>query len=457
MRYLVCIVFLLVIKISFANVILPSIFSNHMVLQQQDEVRFWGWASPNEEVIISPSWTSETYKTKTSNQAFWELIIKTPKFGGPFTISIKGYNEIVLNDILIGEVWLCSGQSNMEMSASWGIKNGDEEIAKANNANIRFFTTPKISAKTPQGNLPANWELCTPENMKNSSALAYFFSKKIQENLNNVPVGLIVSAWGGTPAEIWMQEEVIQNNVVLSEAANKLKPVEWGPTEPARAFNAMINPLVGYNIAGAIWYQGEANVGATNYDQTLSALIDSWRTLWKNKFPFYFVQIAPYNYGKNHFGGVEIRDAQRKVSNEVINTEMVVISDVSPTDDIHPKDKKSVGIRLANLALKKHYHVIDALVESPSFSSIVIKNKSAVITFKYAEGLYKKGNLSLFEIAGDNKIFYIAKSKLKNNTISLNSKEVKTPKYIRFAWSNTAQSNIYNKADLPLSSFTTEN
>ncbi len=226
-------------QISLANVILPSVFSDHMVLQQNNEVKFWGWANANEEVTIQPSWTNEIYKTKASNQAKWELFIKTPNYGGPFTITIKGYNEIVLKDILIGEVWLCSGQSNMEMSASWIIKNMNE-VEKANQPNIRFFNVPKISATSPQENMPANWQVSSPETMKNSSAIAYFFAKRIQEEYKDIPVGLIISAWGGTPAEIWMPEETIKNNSLVNEAAKKLKPVEWGPTEPARAFNAMI-------------------------------------------------------------------------------------------------------------------------------------------------------------------------------------------------------------------------
>tara|TARA_R110002050_G_scaffold196426_2_gene331330 strand:- start:22296 stop:23669 length:1374 start_codon:yes stop_codon:yes gene_type:complete len=457
MRFLIVIFFLLVAKVAFANVLLPAVFSDHMVLQQEDEVRFWGWADPNEELTISPSWTTENYKTKATNHAFWELKIKTPKFGGPFTITIRGYNEIVLKDILIGEVWLCSGQSNMEMSANWGIDNGEDEVAQASTPSIRFFTVPKISAQTPQNNLAANWEICTPETMKKSSAIAYFFAKRIQENLKNVPIGLLVSAWGGTPAEIWIPEEVITRDSILTNAAKKLTAVEWGPTEPARAYNAMIHPLKGYTIAGALWYQGESNVGSSVYDKTLAALIKSWRELWNKNFPFYFVQIAPYNYGENHFGGVVIRDAQRKVINQVPNTEMVVISDVSPTDDIHPKDKKSVGNRLANLALKKQYHIIDDLVESPNFSNAVFKKNKVILSFKNAKGLYLKDKQSLFEVASDDQQFYPANMKLKNETIMVSSKKVKAPKYVRFAWNNTSISNLFNEADLPLSSFTTKN
>lgn len=457
MKYLILTICLFLNKTACAKVILPAIFSDDMVLQQEDQVRIWGWADPQEEVSMTPSWNNKTYKTVASNQAYWELKIDTPKFGGPFEISIKGYNTIILKNILIGEVWLCSGQSNMEMSASWGIENGDEEMAKANNPNIRFFTAPKIAAQTPQNNLSATWQVCNPESMKYASAVAYFFASKIQEQISNIPIGLVISAWGGTPAEIWMPEKTITSNPTLYDAAKKLKPVEYGPTEPGRAYNAMIHPFAGYNIAGALWYQGESNVGSTTYDKTLEALIHSWRNLWHKEFPFYIVQIAPYNYGGNHFGGVQIRDAQRRVSNRLTNTEMVVISDVSPIDDIHPKDKKSVGTRLANIALKKHYKVIDHLVESPEVSKVTFHKNQVSISFKHAERLHQTNNSSLFELAGEDLIFHPAVFKIKNQEITLSSKAVKTPKYLRFAWGNNIQSNLFNQANLPLSSFTTEN
>lgn len=357
---------LFLVNVSFANVTLPSLFSDHMVLQQNDDVKLWGWANPNEEVVIKPSWSETTYKIKANNQAYWEIKVKTPRAGGPYIIKINGYNEIILKDVLIGEVWLCSGQSNMEMPAAWGIKNGEDEIKNANQPSIRFFTVSKSTATSPQNDLHGNWEVCSSETMRNSSAVAYYFAQRLQEDLKDIPIGLMVSAWGGTPAEIWMPEEVIEEDVILKEAANKLQPVEWGPTEAARAFNAMIYPLIGYNIAGALWYQGEANVGAFNYDKTLEALIKSWRIKWEKDFPFYYVQIAPYDYGKDHFGGVEIRDAQRKVLDIVSSTGMVVISDVSPTDDIHPKDKKPVGVRLANLALADYYKTYFKEVNGPS-------------------------------------------------------------------------------------------
>lgn len=454
MKKIILLLILLITNISLANITLPAIFANHMVLQQNDQTTFWGWANPNEVVTINPSWTKETYKVVANNQAYWKINVKTPKAGGPFTIKFKGYNEIILNDVLIGEVWVCSGQSNMEMNASWGIKNGEEEIQKANHPTIRFFNIEKVPAEFPQNNLFANWEVCSPETMKHSSAVAYFFAEKLQSELNNVPIGLIISAWGGTPAEAWTPATIINNNPILSEEANKLAPVTYGPTEPGRIFNGMISPIINFKIAGVIWYQGEANVGAQNYDKTFAALIESWRNLWNKNFPFYFAQIAPYNYGNDHYGGVQIRDDQRIVSNEVSNTEMVVTSDISTIDDIHPKDKKSVGTRLANLALVNYYKTNNKIVNGPKYQSYSIKKNKIILKFKYANGLYfKPKQESLFEIAGSDGVFYPAKARIVNQEIELSSKKVKNPKNARFAWGNNIQSNLFNNVNLPASSF----
>lgn len=449
--------FLLLSNAIMANVSLPNVFSDNMVLQRNSEVKFWGWANPKEEVKITPSWNNKEYKVIANNQAYWTISIPTPKEGGPYTISLKGYTEIKLKNVLIGEVWLCSGQSNMEMNPNWGIENGEEEAKKATNSNIRFFAVEKIPATTPQNNLSGNWVECSPETMKKNSAVAYFFAQRITEDLKNVPIGMIVSTWGATPAEAWIPENVIQNNQELLNASKKINLNEYCPIEPARTFNSMINPLIGYKFAGVLWYQGESNVGSNIYDKTFAALITSWRTLWKEDFPFYYVQIAPYKYGENHFSGVIIRDAQRKVLQEVPNTGIVVTSDISTIEDIHPKDKKSVGFRLANLALANIYKTNTNLVNGPIFKQIKIEKNKVIVSFDYADGLHFSQNKSdQFEIAGTEGVFYEAKAVIKNNTIIVHSDKVKEPTKVRFAWKNTAQSQLFNKADLPASSFTTD-
>ena len=450
-------VFILISGTMMANVSLPNIFGDNMVLQRNSEVKIWGWGNPKEEIKLVSSWNNQEYKVTANNQAQWELKIKTPEAGGPFTISIKGYNEVVLKNILIGEVWVCSGQSNMEMSASWGIDNGEEEAKNATNPNIRFFTVPKLTAITPQNNLLGNWTESTPETMKNFSAVGYFFAKRLREDLKNVPIGLISSNWGGTPAEIWMPEEVIQNDAILLENAKKLNEQEYGPRQPGRAYNAMIYPFVGFKIAGTLWYQGESNVGSEVYDKTLSALITSWRKVWQEDFPFYFVQIAPYKTGNNNFSNVTVRNSQRKVLQQVNTTGMVVISDVSDTIDIHPKDKKSVGIRLANLALANTYKKNIGLVNGPLFKDVKIEKNKAIVSFNDADGLYFKNKTSnQFEVAGVDGIYYSAEASIKNNQVILTSKKVTSPAKVRFAWGNTIQSDLFNKVNLPASCFITE-
>ncbi|GAA3775640.1 sialate O-acetylesterase [Flavobacterium ginsengiterrae] len=449
--------FLTIYSSATANITLPNIFGDNMVLQRNSEVKIWGWANPKEEIKLTSGWNNQEYKTIANNQAKWELTIKTPEAGGPFTISIKGYNEVILKNILIGEVWLCSGQSNMEMSASWGIDNGDEEVKNAKDFNIRFFTVSKSTATTPQNNVLGNWVESTPETMKYFSAVGYFFAKRLREDLKNVPIGLISSNWGGTPAEIWMPEEVVNNDSVLLENAKKLNEQEYGPHEPGRAYNAMISPITGFKIAGTLWYQGESNVGSLVYDKTLSALITSWRKAWNEEFPFYFVQIAPYKTGTNNFSNVTVRNSQRKILKEVSKTGMVLTSDISDTIDIHPKNKKSVGIRLANLALANVYKTNSNLVNGPLFKGIKIEKNKAVVSFDYAEGLYFKDKKSnQFEVADKDGIFYPAEASIKNNQVILTNKKVVNPAKVRFAWGNTTQSDLFNKANLPASCFTSE-
>jgi sialate O-acetylesterase len=450
------VLFLTLFNTVFANVTLPNVLSDNMVLQRNSEVKLWGWANPKEEVKITPSWNNQEYKVIANNQANWTISIPTPKEGGPFTISLIGYNELTLKNILVGEVWLCSGQSNMEMNANWGIKNGDEEAKKATNPNIRFFAVEKASAETQQNNLLGNWVECSPETMKKNSAIAYFFAQRITEDLKNVPIGMIVSAWGATPAEVWIPEDVIQNNQELLNASKKIYPNEYCPIEPARTFNSMINPLIGFKIAGVLWYQGESNVGSNIYDKTFASLITSWRTLWNQDFPFYFVQLAPYKNGEDHYSSVKIRDLQRKTL-QLPNTAMVVTSDISTTDDIHPKDKKSVGVRLANLALANIYKTNTNLVNGPLYKGIIMEKNKITVTFDYAEGLHFSNNISdQFEIAGDDAIFYKAEAIIKKSNVILQSDKVKNPTKVRFAWENAAQSQLFNKANLPASSFITE-
>jgi sialate O-acetylesterase len=442
-------------QVSKANISLPEIFSDNMVLQQKSDIIIWGWAKTGETVVIKADWLDKEVTAQTGTQGTWKITLTTPGAGGPYNIHIKGHNEILLKNVLIGEVWLCSGQSNMEMSAQSGINNGDEEIKNANLPEIRLFTVGTATSHYPQDHLAGKWSVCTPDEMKTFSAIGYFFARKLNKELG-VPVGVINSSWGGTPAESWMPEEVIQKDDFLREAAAKQKTVPWGPVEPARIYNAMISPLVPFHIAGVLWYQGEANtINAYAYKEMLTALIKSWRSGWGYDFPFYYAQIAPYKYG-NPFEGVEVRDAQRRVL-EVPNTGMVVLSDLCDTLNIHPKNKQDAALRLANIALNRYYKKAISEDSGPLYKSMTIEKNKAIISFDNSEGLHAVGDkLTYFEIAGDDKVYYPAEAKIKNQQVIVQSKKVKIPVAVRFAWRNTATPNLFNGVNLPASCFTTE-
>jgi sialate O-acetylesterase len=452
---LTVVVLFIFLQFSKANISLPEIFSDNMVLQQKSDIIFWGWAKTGETIVIKADWMDSDITVKADVQGTWKTTIKTPGFGGPYNIHIKGQNEVILKNVLIGEVWLCSGQSNMEMSAQWGIDNGDEEIKNANFPEIRLFTVGASTSHYPQDHLSGKWLVCTPDEMKTFSAIGYFFARKLFKELG-VPVGIINSSWGGTPAESWMPEEATQKNDFLREAAAKQKVVPWGPVEPARIYNSMINPLIPFRIAGVLWYQGEANtINCYAYKQLFSALITSWRDKWGYEFPFYYAQIAPYKYG-SPFEGVEVRDAQRRVL-EIPNTGMVVLSDLCDTLNIHPKNKQDAALRLANIALNRYYKTVKIEDSGPMYKGMTIDKNKAVISFDHSEGLHTAGDkLTYFEIAGDDKIFYPAEAKIKDGQVIVQSKKVKSPVAVRFAWKNTAVPNLFNGADLPASCFTTE-
>ncbi|CAN5741209.1 sialate O-acetylesterase [soil metagenome] len=437
-----------------ANVQLPAIFGNHMVLQQNADVTIWGWAKAGEEVTVTPSWDHESLKVKASNLARWEVKVKTPGAGGPHSLKFQGYNTLVIDDILMGEVWLCSGQSNMEWPARAKIDHAEKVIAEANFPSIRFFTVAHRTADAPQLDLGGQWVVCTPETMIDFSAVGYFFGKEIHQNLN-VPVGLINSSWGGTPAELWVNPKVITEDKGLSAAAAQQQEVPYGPEQPGKAYHAMIAPLIPFRIAGALWYQGESNtVSPDNYAQLLPALIRNWRSEWGSEFPFYYVQIAPYkNYGGD--SGVRLRDAQRQVMNTVPNTGMVVVSDIGNVDDIHPRNKIDVGKRLAAWALNKTYGKKEIPISGPLYREMKVEGNKIRVFFDHAEqGLVAKGKtLTHFEIAGSDGDFVPATAKIEGNTVVVQARGVKNPVAVRFAWGNAAEPNLFNKAGLPASSF----
>ncbi len=439
-----------------AKVTLPSIFADHMVLQQNSEVIIWGWAAPNEEVKVKGSWDNKEVLTKANSYAKWRVTLSTPPAGGPYMLSVAGYNSLLIEDILIGEIWLASGQSNMEWSVGSGIDHKEQAIAEANLPQIRNFHVTRRAADAPQLDVSGEWEVCSPETVNNFSAVAYFFGKELHTALD-VPIGIIHSSWGGTPAETWINATTIKEDKRLTLAAATNKPVPWCPEKPGNTYNAMIAPLTNFKIAGVIWYQGESNTGnAHEYTYVFSNLIKSWRDEWKRDFPFYFVQLAPYKYSVP-MQGTLLMEAQMKTMQSVPNTGMAVINDVGNPDDIHPTNKYDVGRRLAKWALAKTYN--KTLVYSgPQFKDMVVKGKNATLQFDFAEGLNTKSNQPLqhFQIAGEDQQFYPAIAKIVGNAVIVRSSKVKKPVAVRYAWSNTVEGSLFNGAGLPASSFRTD-
>lgn len=457
-KYLLAGILFLFTVTSYAKIRLPNILGSNMVLQQKSTTKLWGWAEPGEKIKITTSWDNKVIETVANGNARWQIDIQTPQAGGPYNITLQGGNRIVLDNILIGEVWVCSGQSNMEWSYNQGITSIKDEFSELSKRNIRLFNIPKTTSNTPQDNNEGNWSICDSNTIKNFSAVGYYFGKHLNEDLD-VPIGLIGSNWGGTPAEAWTPEDLVEKNTVLKEAATNNKPTDWWPVSPGYAYNAMIAPLVNYNIAGTIWYQGESNKEtASSYTELINTMVESWRKAWNKEFPFYYVQIAPFRY-ERHGVGALLREAQAK-NLTTKNTGMVVISDlVTDTLNIHPTNKKDVGLRLANLALAETYGLKKDAYKSPMFKSLTVKDNQAIIDFDNATlGLVLKGDQAkeLF-IAGADQVFYPATVKIKGNQILVSNKRVRVPVAVRYQFSNAGIGNIFTKNNLPVAPFRTDN
>jgi sialate O-acetylesterase len=443
----------------FANIRLPAVLGDNMVLQQQSTVKLWGWSAPGEKIFVTASWSTTVDSVIASGDAKWSIVVETPAAGGPYTITFKGNNTIVLNNVMIGEVWVCSGQSNMEWSSVHGLSQVKADLPNSANPNIRFFHIPKTTAVYPQEDCAASWKECAPETLKGFSAVAYYFGKQLQQQLN-VPVGLINTSWGGTAAEVWAPADLVEDDPVLKAAAAKIAPVNWWPNVPGRAYNAMIAPVTPFAIAGAIWYQGESNTStAATYKQLMTTLIDSWRKDWNKDFPFYYVQIAPFTYANKNIGAL-LREAQTQTLTHP-HTGMVVITDlVDNIKDVHPQNKKDVGARLAAWALAETYHRQGIAYKSPMYRNMTVNKDKVTVYFNHAPNglMIRQGEKKAteFYMAGEDKNFFPADVRIEGDHVILSCKQVKNPSAVRFAFSNTATANIFSKEGLPVTPFRTD-
>jgi len=639
----ICSVILAILFFAFqssAQIKLPDIISDSMVLQQNTKAPIWGWASAGEKVEVSGSWSNKTTKAVADKDGKWMVKLVTPKAGGPYKVTIKANETKTLHGVLIGEVWICSGQSNMEMPVEgWGkstpINNSAQEIANANYPAIRLFIADKKVAFSPQQNIKGKWQTCSPASVSQFSATGYFFGRELFNHLH-VPIGLMDVTWGGTVAEAWTSEaslrtmgdfnkdldqidliaihadEMIaedkENEAAWKEAlaqsnndyANDITDTSWhtmslptiwenagypdldgivwfkktidvpaswagkqlkldlgpiddndvtyfngsivdstmkdgawmtdrhytipanlikggkniiavkvidnggnggiygkkeqlrlypadgnvtdggidlsgdwlfkiaavkpkaamstNPNQPSVLYNGMIAPLIPFAIKGAIWYQGESNVGrAKQYETLFPLLISDWRKQWNEpKFPFYFVQIAPFNYGGDSTQAAALRDAQRRTLGISQYTGMAVTMDIGNPTNIHPADKQDVGKRLSYWALSNTYGEKGIVYSGPLYKSMKVEGSKITISFKYSDGLVANGGtLNSFEIAGDDGTFVPATAMIQGDKVIVSAASVLHPKAVRYGWSDKAEPHLFNKAGLPASTFIT--
>lgn len=472
----------------FANVILPAVFCDNMVLQQNSKVAFWGTATPNEAISIFVSWSKKKYSIKATEAGNWKLTIATLKASfKEHSIIIKGNNTIEINHLLLGEVWFSSGQSNMEWVMR-RVKDAKKELSESNYPNIRLFNITKKIAEIPQVNFPIDckWLPCDSVSVKEFSAISYYFAREMHLKLK-VPIGIITANWGGTGAECWTAEENNKNNPELKNlyvrwqnwdldrkkdsitfADSKSKGIKMEEPQsvymtnrphrrPSVLYNGMVAPLIPYTIKGVIWYQGTSNrEWANEYFEQMKALISGWRKKWnKLDLPFYFLQLTAFKYSDSNLAAI-IRENQLKTL-QITNTAMCPTMDIGDLNDLHYPYKLPYGIRLANIALANSYSKnIDFC--GPLYSNYLIKKDIIEVNFKYNKGLSIKGAiLNDVFIAGENKKFVKAQAYIKKNKLIVFSQSIKSPVSVRYAWNNTDKANLFNGSNLPASPFRTDN
>lgn len=454
-----------------AKIKLPALFSDNMILQQKSNTPMWGWAEKNGNLTIQTSWNSKIYKAKADNQGKWKVDLQTPVAGGPFTIEVmEGTEKVIIKNVLIGEVWLCSGQSNMEMPLKGfqgqPVTNGNEIIVRSTNKNIRLITVPRATVLEPLTDFEGKWEVASPKSTSNFSATAWYFGSLLQEVLD-VPVGLIHVSYGGSSMEAWMNQEMLKDFASAKIPTTKEELAKDPNRVPTTLFNGMLSPVIGYGIKGCIWYQGESNYErASEYKDLMKKMVSSWRALWKQgDFPFYYAQIAPFNYASFHpkdyldkYNSAYLREAQLKAAKEIPNSAMAVLMDIGEENSIHPMDKEKGGSRLAYQALARTYGLEGFEFESPKYKSMEIKDNSVTVSFDdVTNGItsYEK-EVTGFELAGEDKIFYPAKTVVRRKSVVLTSDKVAKPVAVRYLFKDFAKAELFSAGGLPVSSFRTD-
>ena len=444
-----------------ADFVLPSIISDHAVMQRDAEVKLWGWCPSVWDLKIVCSWApNDTVHVSSDKYKYWETYINTPKAEGPYAIRFYGWEGKLcaeVKDILMGETWLCSGQSNMEYCFKWRVDDITDRSTLFDNKKIRFFKVAKSSSAYPVERIQGKWEICSPETAEDFSVVAFCFGKRLNEELGNLPIGLIGSYWGGTAIEPWMDEFTLRHEKL--EEKTKALTAGWAPTANSSLYNAMIHPIINYTIAGVVWYQGEANNERhQDYGVMFDAMIRGWRNAFHHYLPFYFVQITPWS-GYADKNAAYLREQQADVAATLRNTGMVVAGDlVNDLTDIHPSLKRQVGERLANIALKNSYHKEDIQPYSPMLKSFRVDGRKVIVTTTAIGKLACKDKvIRHFEVLDKEGNLHPAKASiLKNGDISVIADKVKEPVGVRYCFSNDAMPNLFDSNGLPLAPFRTD-
>ncbi len=449
-----------------AKVVLPKIFASGMVMQQQTDANLWGEAKADATVKIATSWNKKTVSVKAGNDGKWTAKIQTPAAGGPYSITFNDGEKTVIDNILVGELWICSGQSNMEMPMkgfkNQPVENAVEDILHSGDSKMRLFTVKRTSLFQPATDVVGEWKEASPEAVRNFSATAYYFGRELRRMLN-VPVGLIVTSWGGSSCEAWMNRNWLKAfpQIELPASQETIKSKNRTATV---LYNGMLHPLVGISMRGVIWYQGEENVSRSGYYADLfSRMIKGWREEWKEgDFPFYYCQIAPYDYniiGWGQYNSAFLREQQAKAEKMNKNIGMACLMDAGLEYGIHPRKKQLAGMRLALLALDKTYGIKGITSETARYKDVEFKGDTAVITFERAGmWVYGKDGLKsdLFEVAGEDRVFHPAKAWIERSKLYVKCDEVKKPVAVRYAFKDWADGDLFCDG-LPVSSFRTDN
>ncbi len=480
---------------------LPAMFTDHAVLQRGMPVPVWGTAEPGEQVTVAIA--GQTLKTKADKKGDWSVTLKPLSVGDPLKLVVEsGKDRLEVKDLLVGEVWLCSGQSNMELPLS-AVTDADLEISVANHPQIRLIDVKEPGSQTAVEDFDGEWKVCSPESAKGFSAVGYFFGRELHDQLG-VPIGLIDDSWGGSSCEAWIRRDRMEGNPLYTglikkwddsvknfdEAKWKVDWAAWrkqaeaakkagkhappnrplandpalGQHRPANLYHARVEPVMPYAIRGVIWYQGESNAGrAYQYRDMFPLMIESWREDWKEgDFPFYWVQLADFMAEKPEPGDsawAELRKAQTMTQDKLPNTGQAVIIDLGEASDIHPKKKLEVGRRLARLALAHDYGK-KVENESPRYEAMEKQGDKIVLKFKDVDGglrVVDNATVQGFAIAGEDRKWHWADAKIvKPNQVEVSSKEVKEPVAVRYAWADNPVCNLYSTSLLPVTPFRTD-